>query len=66
VDSGSPLCPTQHLSTEELEDWKKRIGRTVMLRPAYLWRFIKERRLQARHVAQFLSLLFGGNIFKGK
>ncbi|MFZ2087873.1 MAG: radical SAM protein [Desulfobaccales bacterium] len=66
VDSGSPLCPTQHLSLEELEEWKRRIGRAAMLRPAYLWRFIKERRLQARHAVQFVSLLFGGNIFKGK
>jgi radical SAM superfamily enzyme YgiQ (UPF0313 family) len=66
VDSGSPLCPTQHLSAEELENWKKRIGRAAMLRPAYLWRFLRERRLQARHVVQFFSLLFGRNIFKGK
>ena len=66
VDSGSPLCPTQHLSIEALEDWKKRIGRAAILRPAYLWQFLKERRLQARHVVQFVSLLFGQNIFRGK
>lgn len=66
VNSGSPLCPTLHLSIEELADWKKRIGRAGILQPGYLWRFLRERRLRPRHVAQFASLLFGKNIFKGK
>jgi hypothetical protein len=66
VNSGSPLCPTLHLSIEELADWKKRIGRAGILQPGYLWRFFKERRLRPRHVAQFAALLLGRNIFKGK
>jgi radical SAM superfamily enzyme YgiQ (UPF0313 family) len=66
VHSESPLCPTLHLSIEELDDWKKRIGRAGILQPGYLWRFLKERRVTSRHVAQFAALMFGRNIFKGK
>jgi hypothetical protein len=66
VNSGSPLCPTLHLTVEELAGWKKRIGRAGILQPGYLWRFLGERRLRPRHVAQFASLLLGRNIFKGK
>jgi hypothetical protein len=66
VHSGSPLCPTLHLSRAEQRRWKRRIGRGAMLRPAYVWRFLKERRLRTRHVAQFISLALGRNIFKGK
>jgi radical SAM superfamily enzyme YgiQ (UPF0313 family) len=66
VNSGSPLCPTLYLSEEELEEWKRQIGRTGIFQPAFLWRFLKERRLRPKHIAQFTSLLLGKNIFKGK
>jgi len=66
VNSGSPLCPTLSWNKEDLEEWKKQIGRAGILQPGYMWHFFKERRLRPRHVAQFISLLFGRNIFKGK
>jgi hypothetical protein len=66
VRSGSPLCPTLHLTESELTAWKRRIGRAGILQPGYLWRFLRERRVTPRHIAQFASLLLGGNIFKGK
>ncbi len=66
VRSGSPLCPTLHLSPEQQERWKRRIGRAAMLRPRYVWRFLRERRIRPRHVAQFVSLALGRNIFRGK
>jgi hypothetical protein len=66
VHSDSPLCPTLHLTTDELTAWKRRIGRAGILQPGYLWRFLRERRVTPRHVAQFASLLLGGNIFEGK
>jgi len=66
VRSGSPLCPTLRLSREQQRQWKRRIGRGAMLRPAYVWRFLRERKVRPRHVAQFVSLALGRNIFKGK
>jgi hypothetical protein len=66
VDSGSPLCPSLHLSIEELTAWKERIGRSGILQPQYIRRFLGERRLRPRHVAQFGSLMLGRNIFRGK
>jgi radical SAM superfamily enzyme YgiQ (UPF0313 family) len=66
VDSGSPLCPTLHLSKEEIEDWKNRIGRTGILQLGYLGRFVRERRLKLKHLSQFVSLLLGRNIFQIK
>jgi hypothetical protein len=44
--------------------WKHRIARAAILRPAYLGRFLRERRLTPRHVRQFLDLLVGKNIFE--
>jgi radical SAM superfamily enzyme YgiQ (UPF0313 family) len=64
VDSEIPLCPTQYLTSHELTAWKKRIGRAGILQPGYLWRFLKERRLTAKHVTQFAGLLAGRNIFE--
>jgi radical SAM superfamily enzyme YgiQ (UPF0313 family) len=66
VESGSPLCPSLFLSREGLEEWKHRIGRAGILQPRYLWRFLRERRLQRKHIGQFFSLLRGRNIFAGQ
>jgi radical SAM superfamily enzyme YgiQ (UPF0313 family) len=66
VQSGSPLCPSLFLSQEELEEWKRRIGRAGILQPRYLWRFLIQRRLRPRHIGQFVSLLRGRNIFAGQ
>jgi radical SAM superfamily enzyme YgiQ (UPF0313 family) len=66
VDSESPLCPTLYLSVKELTDWKKRIGRGAILQANYIWRFLRERRVKAKHVAQFALLLLGRNIFEDK
>lgn len=66
VHSDSPLCPTLHLGTQELAEWKNRIGRAGILQPGYLWRFLGERRVRPKHVTLFVSLLLGRNIFKGK
>jgi radical SAM superfamily enzyme YgiQ (UPF0313 family) len=66
VDSDSPLCPTRYLTIDQLTVWKKRIGRAGILQPGYLWRFLRERRLKARHLVQFAALLLGYNIFEGK
>jgi hypothetical protein len=63
VDSDTPLCPSQQLSINELEIWKRKIGRAGILQPGYLWRFIRERRIRFSHVRQFVSLLLGRNIF---
>jgi len=65
VSSGSPLCPTQHLSREELEEWKYRIGRASIFNLVYLYRFFRERRLTWRHLRQGVALLAGRNIFRG-
>lgn len=64
VHSDQPLCPTKALSIAELGAWKRRIGRAGILQPGYLWRFLRERRLTARHVGQFLQLVAGRNIFQ--
>jgi len=66
VESGSPLCASLHLSLEELEDWKERIGRSGILNPGYVWHFLRERRLRPKHVRQFLALVRGRNIFAGQ
>jgi hypothetical protein len=66
VHSDAPLCATLHLTTDELTAWKSRIGRAGILQPGYLWRFLRERRVTSKHVAQFASLLLGGDIFEGK
>jgi radical SAM superfamily enzyme YgiQ (UPF0313 family) len=66
VNSGSPLCPTLYLNEEDLEEWKKKIGRAGIFQIGYMWRFFKERRIRPKHVVQFISLLLGKNIFKGK
>ena len=56
--SERPLCPTAHLSVQQIEQWKRRIQRGAILRPKYVWRFLRERRLSARHAADFARLFF--------
>jgi len=64
IHSDTPLSPTRELTIEELAEWKKRIGRAGILQPGYLWRFLRERRPQPRHLVQFARLLAGRNIFQ--
>lgn len=66
VNSGSPMCATSYLSKEELEEWKKHIGRAGIVQPGYIWHFLWERSLRPKHIYHFASLLLGRNIFKSK
>jgi len=61
--SDRPFCRTEHLSLEELAEWKRRIGRAGILQPGYAWRFLRERRLRPKHVLALVKLLAGRNIF---
>jgi len=55
-----------HLSRDDLQEWKQWIERAGILRPAYFWRFLRERRVRSRHVTALFRMVFGCNTFKGK
>jgi len=60
------IACTLHISRDDLQEWKQRIERAGILRPAYFWRFLRERRVFPRHVAALFWMVFGYHTFMGK
>jgi hypothetical protein len=62
--SDCPLCPTQHLTVDELLNWKRRLVRAGVLQAGYFWRFLRERRIRPRHFIHFVELLTGRKLIR--
>ena len=60
VHSDYPILDTLYLSGEEIENWKHRVRREVILNWHYIWSFLLERRrITTRQAKLFLSLATG-------